>query len=97
MNKKQYYVYFMMNHTNTVIYTGITSDLVKRVFEHKNKMTKGFTSKYNVSKLVYFEIFDDPQSAIAREKQIKGGSRRKKLELIAKNNPNFEDLYPEIL
>ena len=87
----------MMNRTNTVIYVGVTNDLRKRIFEHKNKMTKGFTSKYNVSKLVYFEIFDDPVSAIAREKQIKAGSRHKKLELIIKNNPEFKDLYGEIL
>ncbi len=87
----------MMNHTNTVIYVGVTNDLRKRIFEHKNKMTKGFTSKYNVSKLVYFEIFDDPVSAIAREKQIKGGSRHKKLELIVKNNLKFKDLYGELI
>ncbi|KKQ17416.1 MAG: hypothetical protein US31_C0019G0003 [Berkelbacteria bacterium GW2011_GWA1_36_9] len=87
----------MTNHANTVIYVGITNNLQKRVFEHKNKITYGFTSKYNIDKLVRYEIFQDPISAITREKQIKGGSRRKKLELIAKDNPNFEDLYSKIL
>ena len=95
--KKQYYVYLLTNFTNAVIYTGVTKDLVRRVYEHKNKLTKGFTSKYNVNKLVYFEIFDDPESAIIREKQIKAGSRQKKIDLITKENPEFRDLYEEII
>ena len=95
--KKQYYVYIMTNFTNTVLYTGVTSNLVKRVYEHKNKLVKGFTQKYNISKLVYFECFDDPISAITREKQIKAGSRQKKIDLIIKQNLNFDDLYSSII
>ena len=79
----------MMNRANTVIYTGVTSDLKKRVYEHKEKMVKGFTSKYNINKLVYYEVFDNIENAIVREKQIKGGSRVKKLSLIKSLNPNF--------
>jgi len=87
----------MINHTNTTIYTGVTDDLVRRVYEHKNKITKGFTDRYNVNKLVYFEQCDDVLSAIAREKQIKAGSRQKKIDLIIKDNPKYEDLYPKII
>jgi putative endonuclease len=97
MKQKQYYVYLLTNAKNNVIYTGVTSDLVKRVFEHKNKTIKGFTKKYNVNKLVYYEQFDDPLSAITREKQIKAGSRKKKVELIRNNNPNYDDLYQAII
>ena len=95
--KKQYYVYLMTNYTNNVIYTGVTKDIVRRTYEHKHQLIKGFTSKYNVSKLVYFELFDDTKTAIAREKQIKAGSRQKKINLIIKNNPKFRDLYGEIV
>ena len=87
----------MMNRGNTVIYVGVTSNLVKRIYEHKNKLIDGFTKKYNVVKLVYFEQFQDPGSAITREKQIKAGSRKKKLDLIIKANPNLEDLYEAII
>jgi len=80
-----------------VVYTGVTSDLIKRIYEHKNKLVKGFSEKYNLSKLVYFEIFDSPEAAISREKQLKGGSRKKKMDLINKENPNFNDLYRNIL
>ena len=69
-NKKQYYIYIMTNKKNTVLYTGVTSDLKKRIWEHKEKMIKGFTKKYNINKLVYFEIFNNPENAILREKQI---------------------------
>ncbi|MDO8513158.1 MAG: GIY-YIG nuclease family protein [bacterium] len=93
MKDKNYYVYFMMNFSNTVIYVGVTNDLARRVYEHKNKLIDGFTKKYNVNKLVYYEEYDDPLIAIAREKQIKAGSRDKKMRLIAKDNPRFEDLY----
>jgi len=72
-----------------VIYIGVTNDLIKRVFEHKNKSIAGFTKKYNVNKLVHFEKYDDPLSAITREKQLKAGSRKKKLELVMKDNPAF--------
>lgn len=77
------YVYLMTNPYHTVLYTGVTSDLQKRAYEHKNEITGGFTSQYNVQKLVYYEVFNDIRDAIVREKQIKAGSRRKKLEGIA--------------
>lgn len=91
-----YYVYLMTNFTNTVIYTGVTSDIIRRIYEHKNKTTKGFTNKYHVNKLVYYEIFNNINDAITREKQIKSGSRKKKIDLIIKENPGYDDLYNEI-
>ncbi len=94
---KQYTVYLMTNRTDRVIYTGVTSNLAKRVYEHKNKLVPGFTSKYQIDKLVYYELFNDINEAIAREKQIKGGSRAKKLELIDGFNPGWQDLYDEVL
>jgi putative endonuclease len=90
---KQYYVYIMTNEHNTVLYTGITSDLKRRVYEHKEKMVDGFTSKYNVTKLVYYEILVRPEDAIFREKQIKAGSRQKKIDLINSRNNEWFDLY----
>ncbi len=87
----------MTNYTNNVIYTGVAGDIVRRIYEHKHQLIKGFTSKYNVNKLVYFELFDDVKTAIAREKQIKSGSRQKKINLITKNNPKFRDLYGELI
>lgn len=96
MHTRGGYVYLLMNKTDTVIYTGVTRDLQKRVYEHKQSLIKGFTSKYNVNKLVYYEVFDDIVGAIIREKQIKSGSREKKIKLIEKVNPEFEDLYQEL-
>ena len=93
---KQYVVYLMTNEHHSVIYTGITSDLKKRVYEHKEKLVAGFTAKYNIVKLVYYEVFADPENAILREKQIKGGSRRKKIDLINRANKEWRDLYDEI-
>ena len=90
---KQYYVYLMTNKNNTVIYTGVTSDLKKRVYEHKEKLVKGFTKRYNLDKLVYYEVLDGPHNAISREKQIKSGSRQKKIDLINKMNKKWNDLY----
>ena len=87
-----YYVYILTNQNNTVLYTGVTNNLERRVYEHKNKLLKGFTNRYNVDKLVYFETTESIESAIEREKQIKAGSRRKKLELIERNNPTWKDL-----
>jgi len=87
------YVYFMMNQGNTVIYTGVTSNLQKRVYEHKEGLQDGFTKTYNVHNLVYYEAFENIEDAICREKQIKAGSRRKKLKLIRTVNPEFQDLY----
>lgn len=85
----------MTNQYNTVLYTGVTSNLMQRVSEHKSKTGSGFTSKYNVTKLVYFEEFARMDDAIAREKQIKGGSRQKKIDLINSMNPDWKDLYEE--
>jgi putative endonuclease len=93
---KQYYVYILSNETNTVIYTGVTNDLKRRAFEHKEKKVEGFTKKYNVSKLVYYEAGQDVMGAIFREKQIKGMSRLKKNELISQFNPYWSDLYEDI-
>ena len=81
---------------NTVIYTGVTANLKKRVYEHKHKLVEGFTKKYNANKLVFYETFDDINNAIAREKQIKAGSRGKKIDLIKSFNPDFNDLYDTI-
>ena len=93
---KYYYVYLMSNERNTVLYAGVTNDLKKRVFEHKNKLCSGFTSKYNVTNLIYYEMFQDINCAIEREKQIKAGSRKKKIELINFANKSWKDLYSEI-
>jgi putative endonuclease len=92
----KYFVYLMTNKNNTVIYTGVTNDLNRRVYEHKEKLVYGFTKKYNVNKLVYFESTNDIYSAIQREKQIKAGSRKKKIELINSINPEWKDLYDDI-
>jgi putative endonuclease len=89
---KNYYVYIMTNKNNSVLYTGVTNDLMRRVYEHKNKLITGFTSKYNISKLVYYEITNNINSAIIREKKIKAGSRIKKIELIESINKNWNDL-----
>ena len=83
----------MTNKRNTVLYTGITSNLKRRIFEHKEKLNEGFTKKYNIIKLVYYEVFEDPENAILREKQIKGGPRQKKLDLINQFNTEWIDLY----
>lgn len=86
----------MVNKNNTVIYTGVTDDLYRRVSEHKNKLIKGFTDKYNVVKLVYYETYGNPYDAISREKQIKAGSRKRKIDLIKTTNPGFKDLYDSL-
>ena len=91
------YVYILTNKSNRVLYTGVTNNLKRRVYEHKTKRNKGFTYRYNVDRLVYFEYFTSIRVAIAREKQIKAGSRRKKLELINRLNPDWRDLYPDLL
>ena len=96
MNYRQGYIYLITNKRNNVIYTGVTSDLQKRVYEHKHKMIEGFTKKYNVDKLVYYEVFDDIENAILREKQIKAGSREKKIDLIKSINSEFRDLHDRI-
>ncbi|MFN8381043.1 MAG: GIY-YIG nuclease family protein [Anaerolineales bacterium] len=88
-------IYIMTNKYNKVLYTGVTSNLLRRVTEHKEKIVEGFTSKYNVTKLVYYEEYFTTEEAMAREKQIKGGSRQKKLDLIKSKNPEWKDLYDE--
>ena len=90
--KREYYVYIMTNKGNTVFYTGVTNDLERRVQEHKRREVEGFTRKYNVTRLVYYEVTNDIQSAIEREKQIKAGSRQKKIELIRNANSEWQDL-----
>jgi len=97
MFEKKGYVYILTNSKNTVLYVGVTSDLVKRIYEHKNSFVEGFTKKYNLKKLIYFEVFGDIVSAITREKQIKGWLRIKKIALIEKVNPSWNDLYKEIV
>jgi putative endonuclease len=92
-----YYVYMLTNKNNNVLYTGVTNNLVRRCLEHKNGLNAGFTKKYNVHKLVYFEVFDHIETAIAREKQIKGLSREKKNTLITNFNPQWADLYNKSL
>ena len=90
-------IYIMTNKKHRTLYTGVTSDLVRRVYEHKNNLKEGFTTQYNCKKLVYYELFDDMMSAIAREKQIKGGSRKDKLKLIEEKNSEWQDLYETII
>ena len=96
MVSKQYYVYILTGNSGT-LYTGITNDLARRVFEHKNQLVEGFTKKYNIKYLVYYEAVDDVEAAIAREKQIKGWLRAKKLQLINSLNPSWKDLSEEFL
>ncbi len=95
MDKKQYCVYIMTNSRHTVLYTGVTNDLQRRVLEHKNKTGSAFIKKFNVNKLVYYEYGDDVNIAIAREKQIKAGSRQDKIDLINGINPEWKDLHEE--
>ena len=94
----QYYVYMLTNSHRNVLYTGVTNDLIRRVYEHKHHLDKGsFTDRYNVEILVYYEVTEDVRSAIEREKQIKGWNRKRKEKLIASKNPNWVDLYDAIL
>ncbi len=94
--EKQYCVYLLSNLRNTVIYTGVSSDLKARVYQHREKLLPGFTKRYNVSKLVHYEVSDDPSVAISREKQIKAGSRQDKIDLINNSNPEWKDLYESL-
>ena len=91
----EYYVYILSNHTNTTLYIGVTNDLKRRLYEHQNKLIEGFTEKYNVNKLVYFEKTSDINAAIQREKSLKKWKREWKLELIKKTNPLMKDLSLE--
>jgi len=92
----QYYVYIMTNQSRT-LYTGVINNLVRRAYEHKQKLIKGFTKKYNMGMLVYYEVATDVQSAIAREKQIKGWLRSKKIALIESMNPEWKDVNEELV
>ena len=96
-NEQQYYVYILFSKKNGTLYTGVTSDIVKRVWEHKNKLYKGFTSKYGVDKLGYYEVYNDINMAIDREKQIKNRNRNYRLDLIEIHNPEWIDLYCELI
>lgn len=95
--EKQYYVYIMSNKSNTVLYIGMTNNIIRRVYEHKNHLVKGFTDKYNVTKLIFAESTTTAESAILREKQLKKWSRKKKDWLIDKSNPTRIDLYDMLL
>jgi putative endonuclease len=94
--ERVYCVYILTNKRSTVLYTGVTGDLKARVYQHREKLLPGFTSRYNVSKMVYYEAGHDATGAIAREKQIKGGSHQKKIDLINSLNPEWRDLYEEL-
>ena len=95
--KKQGFVYILFNRKNGTLYVGVTSNLIKRIYQHKNKLIEGFSKKYGLDKLAYYEIYENIENAILREKQIKSGSRKNKINLIEKVNPNWEDLYNSLL
>ena len=93
-----YFVYIMTNRSDGVLYTGVTNDLIRRVYEHKTHIDpKAFTTRYNIEKLVYYEQYSEPEYAIAREKQIKGWNRTRKNKYISEINPDWKDLYEEII
>jgi putative endonuclease len=94
---KKGYIYIMTNKPNGTLYIGVTNDLVRRVYEHKNSLVDGFTKRYKLKSLVYYEVFDFIENAIEREKQLKAGSRTKKIFLIESINPVWKDLYDEIV
>jgi putative endonuclease len=94
--EKQFYVYILANKSNRVLYTGVTNNIIRRVFEHRERRASAFTTRYRVDKLVYFEVFQDISEAIEREKQIKAGSRKKKIELVEQMNLDWKDLYDEV-
>ena len=96
MANKAYYVYILTNQYNTVLYTGVTNDLKRRIWQHKERSGEGFTKRYNINKLVYYEMFNDVRDALAREKQIKAGSRQKKIDLIHGMNREWHDLYADL-
>ncbi len=94
---KNYYVYILASKKNGTLYIGVTSNLIKRIWEHKNKLVDGFTKKYNVKNLMHYEQYCDPQNAIKREKRLKKYNRKWKLDLIEKHNPEWKDLYYELI
>jgi len=91
-----YWVYILANGKHGTLYIGVTNDLVRRVYEHRNKFVRGFTSQYGVDRLVWFETYDNPTSAIEREKELKKWRREWKINLVERDNPNWDDLYDEI-
>ena len=97
MFKRHPAIYIMANKRNGALYTGVTSNIVQRVYQHKQALTPGFTTRYDCKRLVYYEQYEDMSTAICREKQIKGGSRKKKLALIESVNPSWNDLYEGLL
>ena len=97
VNVKKYYIYILTNWNNKVMYIGVTNDLIRRIYEHRNKLVEGFTKKYNVIKLVYFEEGESVVSAIEREKEIKKWRREKKDNLVKSLNPDWNDLFDELL
>ena len=96
MLTKQYFVYILFSKRNGTLYIGVTNDLKRRVYEHKNKLVQGFTAKYGVDKLGYFEVGEDIEAALVREKQLKKTNRKRKIALIESVNPEWRDLYDEI-
>jgi putative endonuclease len=96
MSSGSFYVYILASRIRGTLYIGVTSDLLRRVWQHREKVVKSFTEKYDVVRLVYFEQFDDPENAIKREKRLKKWNRAWKIRLIKENNPNWDDLYPGI-
>ena len=91
------YIYILTNKKDGTLYIGVTSDLIKRIWEHKNHVVDGFTKKYHLDKLVYYEVLDDITNAIKREKQLKSGNRKRKIDLINSFNPKWKDLYNDII
>jgi putative endonuclease len=96
MREHIYYVYILASRIGGTLYIGVTSDLIRRVHEHREKLVRGFTQKYGIARLVYFEQFGDVGMAIRREKQLKGWKRAWKVRLIEEQNPNWDDLYPSL-
>jgi putative endonuclease len=95
-NPRDYYVYILASRVGGTLYIGVTNDVVRRVYEHRTKLAEGFTKKYDAARLVHFEVFDDIENAIVREKRLKKWRRAWKIRMIEENNPNWDDLYPEI-
>ncbi|OGO07375.1 MAG: excinuclease ABC subunit C [Chloroflexi bacterium RBG_13_57_8] len=97
MSNRQYYIYILTTAKNSALYTGVTNDLARRIYEHRNDLTNGFTKRYKVHKLVHYEASPDVLAAIAREKQIKSWNRDKKARMINMDNPGWHDLYETII
>ncbi len=95
--RKTFYIYILSNKHNTVLYTGMTNDLIRMVYEHKNKLIEGFTKRYNITKLLYYELTESVESAILREKQVKDYRRDKKFEMVRQMNPEMRDLYSKLV